>query len=55
MSGYRDDDDRGRGYCPVCGREIEVNVSLFGYCEEHGTQPADFDREVRNDEEENDG
>lgn len=47
---YRDDDIRGRGYCPRCGREMTLDVALFGYCEEHGRQPADFNRPERSDD-----
>lgn len=41
---YRDDDVRGTGYCPHCGRVIQLDVSLFGQCDEHGRVPSDFTR-----------
>ena len=47
---YRQDDVRGRGYCPECGRTITLDVSLFGVCEEHGRVPADFNRPTTDEE-----
>lgn len=41
---FRDDDERGTGYCPYCGREISLDVEAFGQCGEHGRVPADFTR-----------
>jgi hypothetical protein len=41
---FRDDDERGTGWCPYCGRAMGLDVEAFGYCEEHGRVPADFTR-----------
>ena len=41
---YRQDDERGRGYCPRCHRAIVLDTALYGVCSEHGRVPADFTR-----------
>jgi len=40
---YRDDDERGTGWCPRCPRKLSpLDVAGFGYCEEHGRVAANY-------------
>lgn len=52
---HRDDDVRGRGWCPVCGREVQgVTVAGRGVCEVHGWVWIEFTPTVRTSEEDDD-
>lgn len=49
---YRDDDQRGEGYCPLCKRRLsDLTTEARGFCELHGWQFAEFTRPKEKEEE----
>lgn len=43
MIEYRDNDQRGVGYCPACGAQLaNLSTGLRGYCGTHGWTFANF-------------
>ena len=52
-TGYREDDLRGVGYCPKCGRALSgMTLEPKGFCDLHGWVFANFEQRLPDEEDE---